>query len=118
MSDILIQDDTSTSCCYISWLLWASFLIGGLKVALTLLSAVSELTYYLTRRPRNLYKEYGQPRREGFEGTWAVVTGASDGIGLAYCKHLAKMGFNIMMVSRSEEKLKAAKQDIEKYLAE
>jgi short-subunit dehydrogenase len=37
-----------------------------------------------------------------------MVTGASDGIGLAYCKLLAQEGFNIIMVSRNEEKLKKA----------
>lgn len=79
-------------------------------------SGIQELLYYATRRTRNLYLEYGIPRNEKFpDGTYAVVTGASDGIGLAYCKHLAKQGFNILMISRSEEKLLKAKEEIEKY---
>mmetsp|Transcript_17949 Transcript_17949/g.24102 ORF Transcript_17949/g.24102 Transcript_17949/m.24102 type:complete len:214 (-) Transcript_17949:390-1031(-) len=44
--------------------------------------------------------------RYGGKGTWALVTGASDGIGLEFCKQLASSGFNICLVSRSEGKLK------------
>lgn len=34
-----------------------------------------------------------------------MITGASDGIGEAYCYELAKSGFNIVLVSRTLEKL-------------
>ena len=34
-----------------------------------------------------------------------VVTGATDGIGREFAKQLAKAGFNIVLVSRSTEKL-------------
>ena len=36
---------------------------------------------------------------------WAVVAGASEGIGRAYALELAKCGFNIKLVSRSQENL-------------
>lgn len=39
--------------------------------------------------------------------SWAVVTGATDGIGLAFCKELVQMGFNIVIISRSEVKLQS-----------
>lgn len=39
------------------------------------------------------------------ERSWAVVTGASDGIGKAYCHLLAERGFNIVLVARNQEKL-------------
>ena len=45
--------------------------------------------------------------RYGGKGTWAMVTGATDGIGLEFCRQLAKDGFNICLVSRTESKLKA-----------
>jgi len=45
-------------------------------------------------------------------GSWAVVTGATDGIGAAYVHELAKRGINIVLVSRIEEKLKTVASDI------
>ncbi|ELU05972.1 hypothetical protein CAPTEDRAFT_123249 [Capitella teleta] len=49
-------------------------------------------------------------------GKWAVVTGATDGIGLAYAKQLAKRGICIVFVSRSQEKLEHCAQEFaEKY---
>lgn len=47
-------------------------------------------------------------------GRWAVVTGATDGIGKAYAKALAKKGFNIVLISRTLEKLEAVAKEIEK----
>jgi len=37
--------------------------------------------------------------------SWAVVTGGSDGIGLSICKKLAREGFNICIVSRTQSKI-------------
>ena len=49
-------------------------------------------------------------------GDWAVVTGCTDGIGLQYALQLAAKGFNIVVISRSEEKLEAvSKQITEKF---
>ena len=45
-------------------------------------------------------------------GSWAVVTGATDGIGLALAKEAAKKGLNVVLVSRSMDKLKAAEKEI------
>ena len=38
-------------------------------------------------------------------GDWAVVTGCTDGIGKAYAEKLAKKGLNIVLLSRSLDKL-------------
>uniref|UniRef100_A0A3Q3MJC8 Hydroxysteroid (17-beta) dehydrogenase 12b n=1 Tax=Mastacembelus armatus TaxID=205130 RepID=A0A3Q3MJC8_9TELE len=38
-------------------------------------------------------------------GKWAVVTGATDGIGKAYAEELARRGFAIVLISRSQERL-------------
>ncbi|MEM7335588.1 MAG: SDR family oxidoreductase [Chloroflexota bacterium] len=38
-------------------------------------------------------------------GNWAVITGASSGIGLALAKQTASAGLNVVLVARSEDKL-------------
>uniref|UniRef100_A0A8C5BPP5 Uncharacterized protein n=1 Tax=Gadus morhua TaxID=8049 RepID=A0A8C5BPP5_GADMO len=49
----------------------------------------------------------------GSLGQWAVVTGATDGIGKAYAEELARRGFNIVLISRSQEKLDDVSKAIE-----
>ncbi|XP_051485248.1 inactive hydroxysteroid dehydrogenase-like protein 1 [Apus apus] len=45
-------------------------------------------------------------------GTWAVVTGSTDGVGKAYAEQLAKRGVNIILISRNKEKLEAVSRSI------
>ncbi|NP_001088370.1 very-long-chain 3-oxoacyl-CoA reductase-A [Xenopus laevis] len=45
-------------------------------------------------------------------GKWAVVTGATDGIGKAYAEELARRGMSIVLISRSPEKLDEAAKHI------
>lgn len=46
-------------------------------------------------------------------GQWAVVTGGTDGIGLAIAKELAKRGHSIIIVSRNEDKLTKTKIELD-----
>jgi len=46
-------------------------------------------------------------------GKWAVVTGASEGLGRAYAHELAKSKLNVLLISRTEEKLEIVKKEIE-----
>jgi len=48
----------------------------------------------------------------GPKGSWAVVTGASDGIGREFALQLAKRGFNIVLVSRTKSKLEALSSEL------
>ncbi|KAK9465354.1 hypothetical protein V1512DRAFT_266129 [Lipomyces arxii] len=50
--------------------------------------------------PGTSMKKYGAGK-----GAWAIITGASDGIGKEFSIQLAKKGFNVVLVSRIESKL-------------
>lgn len=55
-----------------------------------------------------------QLRKFGPKGSWALVTGASDGIGKEFSLQLASKGFNVLLVSRTESKLAELAIEIEK----
>lgn len=49
----------------------------------------------------------------GKKGTWALITGASDGLGKEYALQLAAKGYNTLLVSRTQSKLDTLASDIE-----
>jgi 17beta-estradiol 17-dehydrogenase / very-long-chain 3-oxoacyl-CoA reductase len=54
------------------------------------------VAHFIAGTPKNLTKKYGK---------WAVVTGATDGIGLAMAKSFADKGMNVALIARSADKL-------------
>jgi 17beta-estradiol 17-dehydrogenase / very-long-chain 3-oxoacyl-CoA reductase len=63
----------------------------------------------------SFYKTFLRPGKDLKKlGKWAVITGATDGIGKAYSLALAKKGMSIVLISRTESKLKDVKGEIEK----
>ncbi|KAL3133117.1 hypothetical protein ABBQ38_007016 [Trebouxia sp. C0009 RCD-2024] len=74
-------------------------LVVILRFCITLIRAV---WVYFLRPSKNLKKL----------GSWAVVTGATDGIGRAWCDVLAQKGLNVLLISRTEAKLAAASQEV------
>ncbi|MEZ4288420.1 MAG: SDR family NAD(P)-dependent oxidoreductase [Polyangiales bacterium] len=46
-------------------------------------------------------------------GPWALVAGASEGMGEAFSRACARRGLNVLMIARGEEKLRAAAARIE-----
>jgi len=62
----------------------------------------------------NIYKTFLRPAKDLKKyGKWAVVTGATDGIGKAYAFAFAKKGMSVLLVSRTESKLQDVKKEIE-----
>merc|ERR1719204_504114 len=52
-------------------------------------------------------------------GSWAIVTGSTHGIGKSIAKELAKRSINLILISRSEEKLSLVTKEItDKYNVE
>lgn len=47
----------------------------------------------------------GKTDRKELEGRWAVVTGASGGIGLEFCRDLARRGARLLMIAIEDELL-------------
>lgn len=61
-----------------------------------------------------LYKTFLRPAKNLKKlGQWAVVTGATDGIGKAYAVAFAKKGLNVVLISRTESKLQDVKKEID-----
>ena len=57
----------------------------------------------MSRPVSNLTQKYGP---------WALVTGASDGIGQAFARHLASQGLNIVLVARRDARLSALAHEL------
>ncbi|CAO1621928.1 unnamed protein product [Parajaminaea phylloscopi] len=55
---------------------------------------------------------FGAQKDNRAQATWALVTGATDGIGKEFALQLAKKGFNVILASRTQSKLDAVKQEI------
>ena len=80
----------------------ALFFIGLSKVSVELYYLNFSLYNWLFKRQQsdNL-KVFGA----GLNTEWALVTGASEGIGAEYARQLAHKGYNIALLSRSVDNL-------------
>lgn len=77
--------------------------VGLLVLAKWAISFLNFFWVYFLRPGKNL-KKYGQ---------WAIVTGCTDGIGKAISDQLARKGLNLVLVSRSLDKLTEQAKEIE-----
>lgn len=78
----------------------------GLAVVTHSLFSLAHKVWRAVLRPgQNLAERYGQ-------GTWALITGATDGLGLALAVRFAKLGFNIILLGRSAERLTIAEKEV------
>ena len=81
---------------------WACYLVGLYYTGFM----ASRL--YIMAKPwvfPNDWSKYGR-------GSWAVITGATDGIGWGYAQVLASGGYNIVLIARNSEKLREKAQEL------
>jgi len=99
----------------VGMLVWNTLQIGGsLGLAVGILVAVPfgllAMTFWNAREAF----ETSRPSLRERCGEWAVVTGASSGIGAEFARALAREGLSLVLVARREDRLQALAQEIER----
>lgn len=90
----------------INYLHYVILIVGFLLLLKYVLDLLQGIYARLLRPGKNLVKQ----------GKWAVVTGATDGIGYAMCEEFARKGLNVVLISRTLDNLNTkAKELSEKY---
>jgi 17beta-estradiol 17-dehydrogenase / very-long-chain 3-oxoacyl-CoA reductase len=82
--------------------------LGGLAAAVIAMKVIGTALIYLvpSQLRRYLHAENGKP-------AWALVTGASDGIGKAFSHELAGRGFNVVLHGRNPAKLEHVQSELQ-----
>ncbi|KAK0761703.1 hypothetical protein N5P37_005685 [Trichoderma harzianum] len=84
--------------------------IGAVTVAALAINVLSAVKVYIL--PSKL-KRYAHFSSDG-KHPWALVTGASDGIGRSFAEELALRGFNVVLHGRNQTKLDVVKAELQK----
>ena len=72
---------------------------GAYQILAKSLSLVGSFSRHFLRGTDDFRKKYGK------DDSYVVVTGGSDGIGFEICKEMARRGFNICCIARSQQKM-------------
>lgn len=86
-------------------------LTGG-TVSCYLLYKLFDFAYLHFLRPSSLPRYFHAPGGRSAR-PWALVTGASDGIGKGFAQELCYRGFNVILHGRNEQKLNGVKAELE-----
>jgi len=89
---------------YFSFFFSICFVVGIVKVFLFLWKVLNVYVLYnFTGSKLSKFKD---------SGSWAVVTGASDGIGRSFAEQLSEKGFNIVLLSRTKANLEEVAKNL------
>lgn len=84
--------------------------LGGLLIVSALARAMAWVWLYLwlprRKQAPRLAERYGR-------GSWVLLTGAGDGLGKAFAEQFADAGFNLLLVSRTPDKLRRLQAELE-----
>jgi 17beta-estradiol 17-dehydrogenase / very-long-chain 3-oxoacyl-CoA reductase len=87
-------------------------ILGAILLVIAVVNVVRWLWQYMwlpqQKQGPRLAKSYGR-------GSWVLITGASDGLGKAFAQELAQYGFNLLLVSRTQEKLSRLQTELETF---
>ncbi|GAV75600.1 adh_short domain-containing protein [Cephalotus follicularis] len=86
-----------------SWLLLLLLFFGFLPILKLIFSSLKWFYNTFLRPPKDL-KAYG---------SWALITGATDGIGKAFAHQLAQKGINLVLLGRNFDKLERVSDEIQ-----
>ncbi|GCF00483.1 hypothetical protein ZYGM_000285 [Zygosaccharomyces mellis] len=90
-----------------NYFLWTAFGFGVVKLTTFVLRFLS-LIFDMFLLPPTDYSKYGAG-----QGSYCVITGASDGIGKEFARQMAAKKFNLLLVSRTLSKLEALKEELQ-----
>ena len=88
------------SCCFFFWVGFSFILYKLIPLISTLFSLYKQKLI-----PTDLLSKYGPD-------SYVLITGSTDGIGKAYAEWFAKLGFNLILWSRSESKLVSTREEL------
>lgn len=84
--------------------------LGALVLLITSASVARWIWQYIwlpwQKQDTRLAARYGR-------GSWVLITGASDGLGKAFAHQLAQAGFNLLLISRTQQKLDRLQAELE-----
>lgn len=92
------------------------FFLKEKKMLLTMFTIISMIITIIMIMNKILLPLFKHLKRRKFVWTtnngqyWAVVTGSTDGLGFEFARQLAQKGYNLIMISRNEEKLLMKKE--------
>ncbi|KAJ5099984.1 hypothetical protein N7532_006985 [Penicillium argentinense] len=76
------------------------------------LATLAYITIKFTRSATTFLLPSGLTRYNRTKANWALVTGASDGIGFGFCQELCHRGFNVILHGRNRAKLEKRVQGL------